>query len=127
MKGDKIIQPIGKYTCYACLKMSSNPDVCTHCGAEIGGGDINEAIFKPPEMGEYVVPLNFFSEADVHNAIGEVSNLYFNSLNVASRGIDQLRIVSSDIAYERFVQVLSNVSGIALDQLQTWIKFVPFD
>lgn len=116
------IKKPSRYVCFHCIAGSTDPDVCTSCGAAIEEYDFESAVLVPPRAGRYYI------------AFGEIAqNIVMSALNVAKINFLQRFVVeaneigvdiqSLDMAYDRLIEVLSSMTGISVETLKQAIIF----
>ncbi len=95
-----------KYTCFTCLKESTDSRVCTHCGARIESIDLDNAIFSAPISG--AISCKFESGLELQNIKSTIKDLeekYHDTFDLFLEG-DEVTVKCNDVAGERLINAL---------------------
>lgn len=113
---------VPRYICFHCIEGSTNPDVCTSCGAIIEEYDLESAVLTPPQYGHYKITFNTISKNVILKTLDKVKIDFLQRFTI---DIDEtgVQIQSHDIAYERLIEALSSETSIPADSLRKTIIF----
>ena len=121
--GSDLINYTKGHPCHICLRHSSNPKKCTHCGASIESIDINEAIFKPPEHGTYFASTLHYSDESVLRAAKSSEEDFYQNYRLLKKKHGYL-ISSNETAYQVFVKKLGEESGVNIADIMEKVPFI---
>lgn len=112
------------YTCFVCLMGSSDPEICTNCGARIETIDIEKIVVTPPRWGEYSIHSDIFSPEVIAKVIDEVISNWHQNFQVLMKSPYEV-IRSNERAYDKFVDTLSKSKNMPIEEVKRAIPFTP--
>lgn len=111
-----------KYVCFSCLKESTDPGVCSQCGAKIDHFDLTSSKFIPPVKGVVKIKKTERSEKVVKDVVEDLEKEYHDEfvVNVSSKAIS---VECNDVAGERLVESINE--RVRREGLDCQVRFVP--
>lgn len=109
------------YTCFTCLEESSDPVICTKCGAQIYEIDFDEVEVKPPKRVTYFLDPSKIPIDKIREALNVATERFFQSYEV-----DESKIVvisSNEIALEKLIELLGQELGVDIDEIRNLFEF----
>lgn len=102
-------ESVQSHTCFTCLQESSDPHVCSNCGAAIETIDLEKSVILPPIAG--YVELNSSEDSSliakaVNDTIEKLKHKYHDDYAVTDNN-GKIAIECSDLASERLMPELS--------------------
>ena len=94
--------------CFVCLQESTDPKVCSHCGAEISTSIGEEFQFEPPKKVRLKFnfkQINLFSKGDLIKAIEDIKVTYKNNFEIKD-SYNSIEVECNDLAEERLINQL---------------------
>lgn len=111
-----------RYVCFHCIEGSTDPDVCSNCGAKIEEYDFDSAVITPPQKGQYRVDFSEIPEGSFVSALEMARDRFFQRFEVAMSEFGAV-IQSNDIAYARLIDMLGLVLTKDVEDLRKSIIF----
>jgi hypothetical protein len=112
------------YTCFVCLLGSTDPKICTNCGAKIEAIDVENIVVTPPRWGEYLIHKEFFSPELVTQAVNDVTSTWYQNFQVLTKSPYKV-IRSNERAYVKLMESLAKSKKIPIDDIKVSIPFTP--